>query len=142
MTIAGPLSGITVIDLTRVLAGPFCTLLLADLGARVIKVEQPGKGDDSRAYGPFINGKSGYFVAQNRGKESIALDLKAAGDVAILHRLLRKADVLVENFRPGAMERLGLGWEDAARRATPASSMPPPPDSARPAPMPSVRPMT
>ncbi|HEU0159620.1 MAG TPA: CoA transferase [Hyphomicrobiaceae bacterium] len=110
MTIAGPLSGITVIDLTRVLAGPFCTFLLADLGARVIKVEQPGKGDDSRAYGPFINGKSGYFVAQNRGKESIALDLKAAGDVAILHRLLRKADVLVENFRPGAMDRLGFGF--------------------------------
>ena len=67
MTTAGPLSGITIVDLTRVLAGPFCTLLLADLGARVIKVEQPGKGDDSRAYGPFINGKSGYFVAQNRG---------------------------------------------------------------------------
>jgi CoA:oxalate CoA-transferase len=110
MTIAGPLSGIVVVDLTRVLAGPFCTLLLADLGARVIKVEQPGKGDDSRAYGPFINGKSGYFVAQNRGKESIALDLKAADDVAILHRLLRQADVVVENFRPGTMERLGLGW--------------------------------
>jgi len=116
MTIAGPLSGITVIDLTRVLAGPFCTLLLADLGARVIKVEQPGKGDDSRAYGPFINGKSGYFVAQNRGKESIALDLKAADDVTILHRLLRKADVLVENFRPGAMDRLGLGWNDLKAR--------------------------
>jgi CoA:oxalate CoA-transferase len=110
MTTAGPLSGITIVDLTRVLAGPFCTLLLADLGARVIKVEQPGKGDDSRTYGPFINGKSGYFVAQNRGKESIALDLKVADDVAILHRLLRKADVLVENFRPGTMDRLGLGW--------------------------------
>lgn len=116
MTIAGPLSGITVVDLTRVLAGPFCTLLLADLGARVIKVEQPGAGDDSRGYGPFINGKSGYFVAQNRGKESIALDLKAADDVAILHRLLRKADVLVENFRPGAMGRLGLGWGDLQPR--------------------------
>lgn len=110
MTASGPLSGITVIDLTRVLAGPFCTLLLADLGARVIKVEQPGSGDDSRTYGPFINGKSGYFVAQNRGKESIALDLKDRADVAILHRLLRKADVLVENFRPGTMDRLGLGW--------------------------------
>lgn len=110
MTAAGPLSGITIVDLTRVLAGPFCTLLLADLGARVIKVEQPGKGDDSRSYGPFINGKSGYFVAQNSGKESIALDLKLAADVAILHRLLRKADVLVENFRPGSMDRLGLGW--------------------------------
>ncbi len=110
MPALGPLSGITVIDLTRVLAGPFCTLLLADLGARVIKVEQPEKGDDSRAYGPFINGKSGYFVAQNRGKESIALDLKNADDVAILHRLLAKADVLIENFRPGTMERLGLAW--------------------------------
>jgi CoA:oxalate CoA-transferase len=116
MTTAGPLSGITIIDLTRVLAGPFCTLLLADLGARVIKVEQQGKGDDSRAYGPFINGKSGYFVAQNRGKESIALDLKLADDVAILHRLLRRADVLVENFRPGTMDRLGLGWSALRER--------------------------
>src|SRR5690242_2311347 len=111
MTVAGPLAGITVVDLTRVLAGPYCTLLLADLGARVIKVEQPGKGDDSRAYGPFINGKSGYFAAQNRGKESIALDLKIPADVAILHRMLRKADVIIENFRPGTMARLGLGWD-------------------------------
>ena len=111
MTKVGPLSDIVVIDLTRVLAGPFCTLLLADLGARVIKVELPGKGDDSRAYGPFVAGKSGYFVAQNRGKESIALDLKRAEDVAILHRMLARADVLAENFRPGTMERLGLGWQ-------------------------------
>ena len=116
MTVAGPLSGIIVVDLTRVLAGPFCTLLLADLGARVIKVEQPGKGDDSRAYGPYINGKSGYFVAQNRGKESIALDLKVTDDIAVLHRLLRRADVLVENFRPGAMDRLGLGWNALKER--------------------------
>src|SRR6201992_297851 len=106
----GPLSNIVVVDLTRVLAGPVCTLLLADLGARVIKVEHPEGGDDSRAYGPFINGKSGYFIAQNRGKESIALDLKSADDLAILHRLLKGADVVVENFRPGTMERLGLGW--------------------------------
>ena len=109
-------------DLTRVLAGPFCTLLLADLGARVIKVEQPGKGDDSRAYGPFINGKSGYFVAQNRGKESIALDLKVADDVAILHRLLRKADVLVENFRPGAMS---CARRSSRRPALPSNSASP-----------------
>ncbi|TDQ80980.1 CoA:oxalate CoA-transferase [Dongia mobilis] len=108
---AGPLSGIIVVDLTRVLAGPFCTMLLADLGARVIKVENPRSGDDSRAYGPFINGKSGYFIAQNRGKESIALDLKNPDDQAILHRLLRRADVLVENFRPGTMARLGFGQE-------------------------------
>jgi CoA:oxalate CoA-transferase len=108
---SGPLSDLVVIDLTRVLAGPFCTMLLADLGARVIKVENPQGGDDSRAFGPFINGKSGYFISQNRGKESIALDLKAEADRAILHRLLKGADVLAENFRPGAMERLGLGWD-------------------------------
>ncbi len=116
MTIAGPLSDIIVVDLTRVLAGPYCTMMLADLGARVIKVEQPGKGDDSRTYGPFLGGKSGYFLAQNRGKESIALDLKAPEDLAILHRLLAKADVLAENFRPGTMERLGLGWKDLEAR--------------------------
>lgn len=110
MTVAGPLSGLIVLDLTRVLAGPYCTMLLSDLGARIIKVEPP-EGDDSRRYGPFINGKSGYFTAFNRGKESIALDLKAAADRGILERLLAKADVLVENYRPGTMEKLGLGWE-------------------------------
>jgi CoA:oxalate CoA-transferase len=113
---SGPLSDIVVIDLTRVLAGPFCTMLLADLGARVIKIENPGGGDDSRAYGPFINGKSGYFISQNRGKESIALDLKAGADLAILHRLLQRADVLVENFRAGTMDRLGLGWSALSAR--------------------------
>jgi CoA:oxalate CoA-transferase len=111
MTVSGPLAGIVVLDLTRVLAGPYCTMILADLGARVIKVEQPGKGDDSRAYGPFIAGQSGYFAAMNRGKESIGLDLKADTDRALLERLLERADVLVENFRPGTMERLGLGWD-------------------------------
>ncbi|MEX2298026.1 MAG: CoA transferase [Dongiaceae bacterium] len=111
MTISGPLAGIVILDLTRVLAGPYCTMILADLGARVIKVEQPGKGDDSRAYGPFIAGQSGYFAAMNRGKESIALDLKDDADCAILEQLIAVADVLVENFRPGTMERLGLGWE-------------------------------
>jgi CoA:oxalate CoA-transferase len=113
---SGPLSDIVVIDLTRVLAGPFCTLLLSDLGARVIKIENPDGGDDSRAYGPFINGKSGYFISQNRGKESIALDLKAADDLAILHRLLKHADVMIENFRPGTMQRLDLDWEGLHRR--------------------------
>jgi CoA:oxalate CoA-transferase len=108
---SGPLAGIVVVDLTRVLAGPFCTMLLSDLGARVIKVENPKGGDDSRAYGPFINGKSGYFIAHNRGKESIALDLKQEADRAILHRLLKRADVLIENFRPGTMARLGFGPE-------------------------------
>jgi CoA:oxalate CoA-transferase len=107
----GPLSGITIIDLSRILAGPYCTLLLAELGARVIKVEAPKTGDDARQYGPFTNGKSTYFASVNRGKESIALDLKAPGDREIFERLLDKADAVVENFRPGTMERLGYGWE-------------------------------
>src|SRR6201997_3408229 len=107
----GPLSGITIIDLSRILAGPYCTLLLAELGARVIKVEPPQQGDDARQYGPFKNGKSAYFVSVNRGKESIALDLKAPRDKEIFEHLLDKADVIVENFRPGTMERLGYGWD-------------------------------
>ena len=107
----GPLTGITVIDLTRVLAGPYCTMILADLGARVIKVEQPGTGDDSRAFGPFLKGKSAYFLSLNRGKESIALDLKDADDKIIFESLLERADVVVENFRPGTMEKLGYGFD-------------------------------
>lgn len=107
----GPLHGFTVIDLTRVLAGPYCTLLLADLGARVIKVEQPGSGDDSRQIGPFVDGESAYFMSVNRNKESIALDLKSPEDRKIFESLLQTADVLVENFRPGTMDRLGYGWE-------------------------------
>jgi CoA:oxalate CoA-transferase len=111
MPVAGPLSGITVVDLTRVLAGPICTLILSDLGARVIKVEHPDGGDLARSVGPWFNGKSGYLLSINRGKESIALDLKKQHDLDILHRLLARADVLVENYRPGVMEKLGLGWE-------------------------------
>jgi CoA:oxalate CoA-transferase len=106
-----PLAGLTVIDLTRVLAGPSCTQMLADLGARVIKVEQPGCGDDARAIGPFVDGVSAYFLSVNRNKESIALDLKAAEDRALFERLLARADVLVENYRPGTMEKLGYGWD-------------------------------
>ncbi len=109
--VAGPLSGITVIDLSRILAGPYCTMLMAEMGARVIKVEPPKGGDDARAYGPYINGKSTYFASVNRGKQSIALDLKADADKKIFEKLLAKADVLVENFRPGTMEKLGFGWE-------------------------------
>ncbi len=108
---SGPLAGITVLDLTRVLAGPYCTMILADLGARVIKVEQPGTGDDSRAFGPFMNGQSAYFGSLNRGKESIALNLKNDSDRAIFSKLLSLSDVLVENFRPGTMEKLGFGWD-------------------------------
>lgn len=111
MASAGPLKGVTVLDLTRVLAGPYCTMILLDLGARVIKVEPPRQGDDSRHIGPFLNGKSGYFISLNRGKKSIALDLKAAADKALFERLLARADVLVENYRAGTMESLGYGWE-------------------------------
>jgi len=111
MSAAGPLAGTLVLDLTRVLAGPYCTMVLADLGARVIKIEPPGTGDDSRHIGPFVNGKSAYFMSINRGKESIALDLKAAPDRAIFERLLAQGDVLVENYRGGTMEKLGFGWD-------------------------------
>ncbi len=111
----GPFSGVLIIDLTRVLAGPFCTMLLADLGARVIKVEQPGAGDDSRAYGPFRDGKSVYFSFVNRGKESIALGLKDEHDRALFLRMVQRADVLVENFRPGTMEKLGFSYEELSK---------------------------
>jgi CoA:oxalate CoA-transferase len=107
----GPLSGITIVDLSRILAGPYCTLLLAELGARVIKVEPPQQGDDARQYGPFKNGKSAYFISVNRGKESIAIDLKSRAGRDTFERLLDKADALVENFRPGTMEKLGYGWD-------------------------------
>src|SRR5690349_13201122 len=106
MAAKGPLAGILVVDLSRILAGPYCTFLMTELGARVIKVEPPGKGDDAREYGPFVEGKSAYFMSVNRGKESIALDLKAENDKRIFERLLEKADVIVENFRPGTMEKL------------------------------------
>ena len=112
----GPLSGITIVDLSRILAGPYCTLLLAELGARVIKVEPPPGGDDARQYGPFKGGKSTYFQSVNRGKQSIALDLKSPTGREIFERLLDKADALVENFRPGTMEKLGYGWESLHAR--------------------------
>lgn len=106
-----PLAGITVVDLTRVLSGPYCTMMLADLGARVIKIEHPEGGDDSRHVGPFVDGESAYFASINRNKESIALDLKQADDRRVLERMLEGADVLVENFRAGVMEKLGYTWE-------------------------------
>jgi len=112
----GPLSGILVVDLTRVLAGPYAALMLNELGARIIKVEPPRSGDDSRHIGPFVKTpagktKSGYFMSVNRGKESIALDLKAEGDRKIFEALLARADILIENYRGGTMEKLGYGYE-------------------------------
>ena len=112
----GPLAGLLVADFSRVLAGPFATLMLADLGARVVKVERPGTGDDSRGYGPFLDGRSLYFSRVNRGKESVALDLKDPADVAVARELATRADVLVENYRPGVMDRLGLGAEALLQR--------------------------
>ena len=108
----GPLKGLLVLDLTRVLVGPYCTMVLSDLGARVIKVEAPGIGDDSRKFGPFIEEQSAYFMSLNRGKESIALNLKNEDDKKIFEKILAKADILVENFKPGTLERWGYGWND------------------------------
>jgi CoA:oxalate CoA-transferase len=112
----GPLSGLIVIDLTRVLAGPYCSMILADLGARVIKVEMPGIGDDARQVGPFYKGannekNSAYFLSVNRNKESIALNLKSPEDQIIFEKLLSGADILIENYTPGTIERLGYGFD-------------------------------
>src|SRR6516164_4061328 len=126
----GPLDGITVLDLTRVLSGPYCTMLLADMGARVIKVEQPHKGDDTRAWGPpFLypsaqqpraggpdeKGESAYFLSINRNKESVTLDFKHPEGRALLERLLARSDVLVENFRPGTLPKLGLDYKTLSK---------------------------
>jgi len=108
----GPLDGIRVLDLTRVLAGPYCTMFLGDLGAEVVKVEQPGVGDDTRGWGPpFAGGESAYFLCVNRNKRSVTIDLKSADGIALVRRLAENTDVLIENFRPGTMDRLGLGEE-------------------------------
>ncbi|MDK2905293.1 MAG: CoA:oxalate CoA-transferase [Eubacteriaceae bacterium] len=106
-----PLSEVKVLDLSRVLAGPYCSMILADLGADVVKVEMPKKGDDSRAFGPFVNGESAYFMSINRNKKSITLNLKAPKGKEIFKNLVKKFDVVLENFRPGTMERLGLGYD-------------------------------
>ena len=110
------LDGVTVLDLSRVLSGPFCTMQLADMGARVIKIEQPGRGDDTRAWGPpFLGGESAYYLSINRNKESVALDLKRPAALEIVQALIRRSDALVENFRPGTAARLGVPYETASR---------------------------
>ena len=109
----GALAGIRVLDLTRVLAGPYCTMFLGDLGAEVVKVEQPGVGDDTRGWGPpFSGGESAYFLCVNRNKKSLTVDLKSAEGSALIRQLAERADVLIENFRPGALDRLGLGEKE------------------------------
>src|SRR5262245_45036362 len=119
-----PLEGIRVLDLTRVLSGPYCTMMLGDLGAEVIKIERPGEGDDTRAFAhPFQGDQAAYFLSFNRNKKSITLDMKSERGKDILWRLLKLSDVMVENFRPGVMERLGFGYE-AVRARRPASIAP------------------
>jgi crotonobetainyl-CoA:carnitine CoA-transferase CaiB-like acyl-CoA transferase len=110
-----PLGGVRVLDLTRVLAGPFCSMILGDMGAEVIKIEEPGKGDDTRAWPPFVGGEATYFMAVNRNKQSLTLNLKAPEGRAIFQKLARKSDVVLENFRTGTMERLALGYKALAR---------------------------
>lgn len=106
-----PLEGVKILDLTRVLAGPYATMILADMGADVIKIEIPKTGDDSRAFGPFLKGESAYFMSINRNKRSMTLNLKTEEGKEILTKLIKKADVIVENYRPGTMEKLGFGYE-------------------------------
>lgn len=107
----GILSGMKVLDLSRVLAAPYCCMMLADMGADVLKIERPGTGDDSRGYAPFVNGESGYFMNLNRNKRSMTLDLKAPEGKKLFLELVKKCDVVVENYRPGTMEKLGLGYD-------------------------------
>jgi formyl-CoA transferase len=112
-----PLEGLRVVDLTRVLSGPYCTMQLGDMGAEVIKVEQPGKGDDTRAFAPPFQGdEAAYFLSVNRNKKSITLDMKSEAGKEVLWRLIDKSDILVENFRPGAMDRLGFGYAAVKKR--------------------------
>lgn len=109
---APPLEGILVLDVTRVLAGPFCSLVLGDLGATVVKVEKPGRGDESREFPPHAaDGTSAYFASVNRGKRSVCIDLATPGGAGVFRTLARQADVIVENFRPGTMDRWGVGWD-------------------------------
>lgn len=108
----GALNGVRVLDLSRVLAGPFCTMMLADMGAEVIKIEIPRKGDDSRQFGPFVNGESAYYMNLNRNKKGITLNLKDPKGKELFIKMAKKADIVMENFRPGTMEKLGIGYEE------------------------------
>lgn len=135
---AGVLSGVRVLDLTRVLAGPYCGMMLADFGADVIKVELPGRGDDSRANAPQINGESAYFMNLNRNKRGITLNLKSEEGRAIFLDMVRNSDIVLENYRPGVMEKLGLGYEDL-RKLTRRLFMAPSLDLAIPAPTPGAQ---
>ena len=114
------LENITILDLTRVIAGPYCGAMLADLGANVIKIELPGRGDDARAYGPYVNGESLYYGNLNRNKRGITLNLKSEDGKEIFRKLAAKADVVLENYRPGVMDKLGLGYDELKKAESPA----------------------
>ena len=107
-----PLEGIRVLDFTNALAGPYCSMMLGNMGAEVIKVEKPGTGDDSRGYGPFVNGQSGYFVSVNHGKKSVVCNTKDPEGVEMFKDLVKHVDIVVENLKAGAMNRMGLGYEE------------------------------
>src|ERR1700716_2193374 len=109
-----PLTGIRIVDLTRVVAGPYCTMMLGDMGAEVLKIEEPEHGDDSRGWGPYINGWSSFFLELNRSKKSVTLDLKTPEGAGALRRLIETADVLIENFRPGSLAELGFDYASVA----------------------------
>lgn len=133
-----PLEGIRVLDFTNALAGPYCSMMLGNMGAEVIKVEKPGTGDDSRGYGPFVNGQSGYFVSVNHGKKSVVCNTKDPEGVEMFKDLVKHVDIVVENLKAGAMNRMGLGYEEP-QEGQPCSSMLPFPALARLAPMPPSR---
>lgn len=105
------LEGIKILDLTRILAGPYATMILADMGADVIKIERPGSGDDSRAYGPYVNEESAYFMSLNRNKRSMTMNLKSEDSIELFLKMVKEADIVIENFRPGTMEKLGIGYD-------------------------------
>src|SRR4030095_9622657 len=109
-----PLHGLRVIDLTRVVAGPFCTMMLGDMGAEVLKIEDPRHGDDTRGWGPYIHGVGGFFLGLNRSKKSVALDLKTPEGAGALRQLIADSDVLIEHFRPGSLTELGFRYADVA----------------------------
>lgn len=115
----GLLSGMKVLDLSRVLAAPYCGMMLADLGAEVIKIERPGKGDDARSNFPIVNGESAYYMNLNRNKRGIVLNLKSQAGKEVFRKLVAQSDVVLENYRPGVMDRLGLGY--AATTPSPAA---------------------
>lgn len=111
----GALAGVRVLDLTRVLAGPFCTMMMADMDAEVIKIEVPGSGDDSRQFAPFVNGESSYYMNLNRNKKGVTLNLKDPEGKRIFLEMVKKSDMVIENYRPGTMEKLGLGYEELSK---------------------------